>query len=456
MSSDLASSFPQGVLAVVALSALGIRLNESALQHLAGQHLSAEDSSLDTPSAPLDTRLVPASEEQTSNLAPESTHHPVPVLSQAQSTSEREAEVDSPEITQPQTPPNLRTEFTIPVTAPTPSAASPASVLTMYDVQESPTQTPPGESLASPPLSGLMDVDGLDSPQSMEDVEEHDPLQLMDDIDELDSLQTMEDVDELEPLQSMEDVDELESLQSTKDIDELDSLQAMEDVDELDPLQSTEDVDELEPLQSMEDDDELDPLQSMEDIDGHDPLQSRERLVGLSSDLDSDSDSERVDKALNELISPDIPSGTSSLDHPNRSGSPRDPQSPATTSTRTARKRSPSQDSTASNVSQSDEKIVPPPPSPPRKKPPRNRPQRGKTGRKRPGALSDGEDGDEVKDIKPPPTKKPRRERVGLDIPVGGVRLKAADLSQVGNTPDTAIVLHQIDVSLCCPPLAEF
>lgn len=44
------------------------------------------------------------------------------------------------------------------------------------------------------------------------------------------------------------------------------------------------------------------------------------------------------------------------------------------------------------------------------------------------------------------PAKKSRTESPSLVIPIGGLHLKAADMSQLGNTPDTAIVLDKINV----------
>ncbi|KAH6901004.1 hypothetical protein BKA70DRAFT_1437233 [Coprinopsis sp. MPI-PUGE-AT-0042] len=61
-----------------------------------------------------------------------------------------------------------------------------------------------------------------------------------------------------------------------------------------------------------------------------------------------------------------------------------------------------------------------------------------------PPAIS--EDEDQGKLEAGPPPKKPRVESPPYEqVPAGGMHLKAADMSHVGNTPDTAIVLDQID-----------
>jgi hypothetical protein len=384
---NFASTFPQEVLAVVALSALGISLNASALQQLLGPQ--ANDSSVNPPFDPNVTRqavdetvekmtdpasqpnLPPVSPSSRESIANDGTVNPPsnpstpaqtvyetvekmsnpasqpsspPAPPSSHDSVHRRVEIPEPEpdlqgIRQPQTPPNSRPE-TLPITALTPSAASPTTLLTMLDVEMSPT-APPSELPSSPALSELMDVDDL---------------------------------------------------QSLRIIDQ-------------DPKLFT----------------------------------------------DSDSDSDSIDKALGDLISPSVHSRCTSSMHTSPSGSLRASETPTTSLELEAPDSSTSatKDSPKSHGDQSVPEIAsaPAPPSPPRKKPTRPRKPVLRSASKRPVPSSDDEDSGKDVDVKAPPAKKPRKERLNHNIPVGGKHLKAADLSQVGNTPDTAIVLHQIDVS---------
>ncbi|KAH6871656.1 hypothetical protein BKA70DRAFT_1450930 [Coprinopsis sp. MPI-PUGE-AT-0042] len=371
-SSNIASAIPPGILALVALGALGIPLDAPAVEHLLGQ----------LPSSHIASNAVAPS---TSHTSPESAEIASPAIDLAATplaTLPLPPPPPPPPViaTPSPTPTSLGTP-TVPPSPPSPPPPPPPPVIATPSSTPNSFGTPvaPPLPLPPPPPPPVVDV-----PLPPPSAPQLDPASL-------------------QPLYGLQ----------------LKLLGRQPMADPLDPF---------EPSSS--------PLSQLTDLYDIDDIGSQDK----SSDNGFESEGGSIEEELDEMLTSDVErdsqrvsqrgSGTPSLEEL--------PNIPALSDNLPGAGVA-FEVIGGSKPKLRDRESLPRIPSPP----PRKRPSRLKRSLAKSPAVTSGDDDQDPSVTRP--VKKLRTESPLLEIPIGGVHLKAADMSQLGNTPDTAIVLDQID-----------
>jgi hypothetical protein len=382
-SGNIPSAFPQEVLAVVALGALGISLDESAIQQIVGRIIPDHP---DLNSGP--TILLPSDDSLAllGGIDEVHGHPPVDEVLALPSPAGDEEPILLGGIDEVHGHPPVDEVLALP------SPTGDEEPILLGGIDEVHGHPPVDEVLALPPPTGDEEPTPLGG---IDEVDGHPP------VDEVLALPPPTGDEEPTPLRGFERAPKAPLRTTVHDIQA--ALSQMTDLDEpLDPLDTFSD-----PMSELSE-----PEDEIIDIDIDEEL-----LAMITSDSDTTSPSSPSIPARSERSeSPEIPSSNDRLSEEAKSKPP----------TRTQKR--------------------------PLKRTYTKRPSLRKEAAESPEPVSDDEDeGSDELDTGSPPAKKARMYSPNEDAR-GGVYLRTADMSQVGNTPDTAIVIGVINVRLPSKP----